>query len=110
MAAILSRWETIKKDKHGNHCHEQRKHFSLFLLLVDGMLGREALFILSQLSRVMVDKREEPLSLVRGWVNVRIAIAVARSYSRMIRGARLPSPLREREPDWDLKSGIGLAG
>ena len=28
----------------------------------------------------------------------------------MICGARLPSPLREREPDWDPESGIRLAG
>ena len=27
----------------------------------------------------------------------------------MILGARLPIPLWEREPDWDLESGIGLA-
>ena len=59
------------------------------------MLGREALVVISQLGRVMAEKREEePLSQVRGWVNGRIAIAVSRSYSRMIRGARLPSPLR----------------
>ena len=27
MASLMARWETIKKDKHGNHCHNQRKHF-----------------------------------------------------------------------------------
>ena len=49
MAELLGRWETIKKDKHGNHCSDQRKHFSLFVLSVDGMLGREALTILTKL-------------------------------------------------------------
>ena len=74
------------------------------------MLGREALVMLSQLSRVTEEKREEPPSQVRGWVNRRINIAIVRSYSQMIRRARPPSPLREREPDWDPESGIGLAG
>ena len=37
MAAILAQWETIKNDKHGKHCHNQRKHFSQFVLSVDGM-------------------------------------------------------------------------
>ena len=27
MAALLSWWETIKKDKHGKHCHDQGKCF-----------------------------------------------------------------------------------
>ena len=58
----------------------------------------------------MVEKREESLLQVQWWANVHIAIAIARSYSQMIRGARLPSPLQEREPDWDPESGIGLAG
>ena len=101
MTSLLARWEKIKKDKHGKHCHKQRKHFLLFALSVDGMLGREALVVLFQLSQFMEEKREEPLFQVRGWVKGHITIAVARSYSRMIRGDRLPSPLQEREPDWD---------
>ena len=100
----------MKKDKHGKYCHNQRKHILPFVLSVDGMLGREVMVVLSQLSRVMSARRAKPLSQVRGWVNGRIAIAVVKSYSRMIRGARLPSPLWEREPDWDSESGIGLAG
>ena len=66
--------------------------------------------MLSQLSRDMAEKMEEPLSQVRGWVNGIIEIAVARSYSQMIYGAWLPSPLQEQEPVWDPESGIGLAG
>ena len=74
---------------------------SPFVLSVGGIIGREALVVLSQLIRFMVEKQEEPLSQVRDWVNGRMAIAVARSYSRMIRRAQLPSPLQEEEPDWD---------
>ena len=57
MTSLLARWENIKKDKHCNQCHDQRKHFPPFFLSVDGMLGREALVEISQLSRVMGDKR-----------------------------------------------------
>ena len=76
---------------------------------MDGILAREALVVISQLSRVMSDKREEPLLQVRGWLNGRIEIAIAMSYSRMIFRARLSSPLREQEPDWDPESVIRLA-
>ena len=27
MAALIALWETIKKDKHSKHFHDQRKHF-----------------------------------------------------------------------------------
>ena len=74
------------------------------------MLGREALVMLYRLSLVMAEKREEPLLQVYGWVKRNITMAVARSYSLMIRGAHIPSPLWEREPDWDQESGIWLAG
>ena len=50
MTALLARCEKIKKDKHGEHCHNQWKHFSPFVLSVDGMLGRESLVFISQLS------------------------------------------------------------
>ena len=109
ITALLARWETINKDKHGKHCHDQRKHFSSFVLSVDGILGRGALVILSQLSQSMAEKREEPLLQVRGWVNGQIAIAVARSYSQMIHEARIPSPLRKWETSWDPEPVIGLA-
>ena len=47
----------MNKDKHSKHCHNQRKRFSPFVLSVNGMLGREALVAISQLSRFMADKR-----------------------------------------------------
>ena len=58
MTALLDRWETIKKDKHGKHYHNQRKHFSSFVLSLYGILCREALVVLSQLSPFVAEKRE----------------------------------------------------
>ena len=65
--------------------------------------------MLSWLSQFIAEKREEPRLQVQGWVNGRIAIAVAKLYSQMIRVAWLPSPLREQELDWYPESGIRLA-
>ena len=58
----------------------------------------------------MSEKSEEHLSQLRGWLNGRITISVARSHSQMIHGARIPSPLWEQEPGWDPESVIGMAG
>ena len=92
MTALLSRCENIKKDRHSKHCHNQQNQFSPFVLSVDGMLGMEALVLMSQLSQFMAEKMEEPLLQVQGWVNGQIVIDIARSYSQMIRGAGLTSP------------------
>ena len=109
MDKLLARWGKENKYKHVNHCHDRRIHFSLFSLSVDGMLGKEALVVLTNLSQLVAEKLEEPISHLRGWFNGRISIAVVRLYSLMIRGACLPVPLRDREPDWDSVSGLGLA-
>ena len=52
----LSRWEKEKKYKHGKNCHKKHKHFSLFVLSVYGMLGKEALVVLSKLSQLIATK------------------------------------------------------
>ena len=69
---------------------------------MDGVLGRESIVVLFQLSQVMAEKRKEPQSQVVGLVKGHISIAVERSYPWIIRGAWLPSPMREHDPGWDL--------
>ena len=81
MTTLLAWWETIKKDKHVNHCHDGQNLFSPFVFSVGGMIGRETLVVLANLSRIMAAKMDEPISNVRGWVNGQIAILIARLYS-----------------------------
>ena len=78
------------KDKPGNHSHKQRKPFSSFFLSIYDMVINEALVIITNLSRLVLENRKEPLLHVHGWVNGWIIIAVARSYSFMIHGDNLP--------------------
>ena len=66
MTSLLTRWGNIKKDKHGNHCNDQWKQFQLFVNSVNGMLGMEAVVVLSQLRRIMADKKKETLFNYRG--------------------------------------------
>ena len=78
MDKLLDIWEKEKKDKYGNKINYQWKHFYSFSLSVDGMLEKEAIVVLKILSRLIVEKIEEYLSQVHGWVNVRITIEVMR--------------------------------
>ena len=73
------------------------------------MLEKEALVLLVNLSRLMVAKIEESISHVQGCVNGRIEIVFDILYFRMILRARLPIPLQDRDPDWELGSGLVLA-
>ena len=56
----------MKNDKHFKHCYDQRKHFSPFVLSIDGILGKEALVVLANLSQLMAKKKDEPISHLRG--------------------------------------------
>ena len=55
--------------------------FSPFSLSVHGIIRKEAIVVLMNLSRLMAVKLEEPLSHVCGWVNSRITIEVTSLYS-----------------------------
>ena len=96
MTSLLSRWEEIKIYKHGKNCNNQHKHFSTFFISVERMLGREALIMISQLSRVMAEKKVELLSQVRG--------VGKRTHCNRRFKVLLTSPLQEREPGWDPES------
>ena len=93
MDKLLVFWYKENRDNSGNQLHEQRKHVYQFFLSVDGILGKEALVVLPNVSRLMAEKLEKPISHVCGCVNGRIAITVAAFYSHMIIGARLPNSL-----------------
>ena len=60
MITLLDSLEKIKKDKHSKNVHEQQKKY-LFLLYVYGILGREALVIITDLSQLMAEKMNEPI-------------------------------------------------
>ena len=70
ISALLAQWEKIDKYTHGKHCHNQRKHFSPFVISIYGMLGREVLVILANLSRLMEAKTDEPISHVQGGLRI----------------------------------------
>ena len=61
MAELLAWWKKINKDKHGKHCHYQEIYCSLFVISVNEILGREALVLLKNLTRLMAKKMNEPI-------------------------------------------------
>ena len=64
------------------------------------MFGKRALVILPCLSWLMAEKCEDPISNAHGCFNGQIKIMVVGSYSLMIYGFCLSSPMQDQELDW----------
>ena len=62
MGKLLARWYKKNKNKHSKNFHNKWKHFSTFFLSLDGMIEKESLLILTNLSQLMAEKLEEPIS------------------------------------------------
>ena len=92
---LLARWEKLRM-KNTGIIAMTNIIFSSFVLLVDTIMGKEALIVLATLSQLMAAKMDKPIFHVKGWVSARTAIAVARSYSRLLRIARSPNPFLTR--------------
>ena len=109
MDKLLEGWKKPKKENNLQACYYQRRHFSMFVLSVDGIIGKESLVVLATLIRIIAAKMDKPILHVTVWVNGHTAIAVTRLYSRVLRLAQSPSILRTRKPEWVAVSGLGLA-
>ena len=56
MDNLLAFWENQNKDKHGKNFQYQRKNDPPFVLYVNGMLGKEALVVIVDLSQLTAEK------------------------------------------------------
>ena len=58
----------MKKYNRGKQFHEQQKYVYPFVLSVDGMLGKQAMVVLVNLSQLMADKMDKPILHVCGCI------------------------------------------
>jgi hypothetical protein len=107
---VLEAHEREKKKKCLGACLEQRRHFSPFVVLTDGLLGKEAKILLRKLSSMLAEKWEKPCSAeVCCYVNARMSIAIVRATHLCIRESRIPTgKMCNRLPQWEDKAGLGL--
>ena len=69
---------------------QQRRHFSPFVALVDGLLGVESTATLKRLAIRLATKWKQPYSKTCGYVSSRIAITLVHATHRCIQGSRVP--------------------
>ena len=110
--AVLKTAERSKKKKHLNHCQQQRRHFTLFVVSTDGMIGDEANAMVKRLALVLSQKWEKTYSRVCGWLRSRIGIAIVRATHRCLRGSRISRDIMSiphKYPTWEDGAGLNLS-
>ena len=87
-AKVLELQEKEKKGKYLQVYHELRKDFTPLVYCVNGMAGRETRCAESRLAHHLARKWNRPKSQLVGFVRVRLALAIVRANTLLIRGSR----------------------
>ena len=106
---VLETQEREKKRKYLEPCLAQRRHFTPFVMSVDGLLGKEGDFFIRRLAGRLSTKWQRPYSMVKGFVTTRISVAAIRGASLCVRGSRVPADqISCRRHQWEDGAGLGL--
>ena len=105
----LQEAERGKKRIYLQACLQQRRHFSHFVVLVDGQLGVEATATLKRLASRLSTKWRQPYSQTCGYVKSRIAITLVHTTHCCIQGSMVPEhQISVQRPQWEDGAGINL--
>ena len=85
---VLARHEKLKKGKYLGRCLKMRRHFTPLVYSCDGVPGTETAAAEKQLARLLAEKWTRDYSEMCGYVRTRMALAVVRSNTMMLRGPR----------------------
>ena len=107
--ATLARGEASKKKKHLQACMKQRRHFTPFIVSIDGLVGVEATALMKCLSWRLSQKWHRPHSQIAGHLNARLSVSILRATTRCLYGARtMCDASKLRLPMWEDGAGLGL--
>jgi hypothetical protein len=105
---VQQKQEKVKRTEYLRPCLEQRRSFVPFVVSKDGLLGREAKNLLKPIALRLTAKWEQPYSVVRGFVNARINLAILQATNPCIRGSRVPASKMSKRVPWHDGAGLGL--
>ena len=87
-AKVLERAAKVKKSKYLEACLERRRSFMPLIYSVDGMACKEARAYEKRVASLMATKLDCAYSEMVGFVRGRMSLAVIKSNTMMLRGAR----------------------
>ena len=78
-----------KKRKYNSAAEARRASFTPFVVSTDGMLGREANFLLKTLAQSISIKWDvKPLGQTTGWLRTKLSFAILRAINLCLCGSR----------------------
>ena len=89
VTAVLSSAEREKKRKYAHAAEARHASFTPFVLSIDGLLAREAQFVVRRFADKLSTKWGKPYGKVMDWVRTRLSFATLRATSRCVRGCRV---------------------
>ena len=96
-----------KKDKYLDACLERRKSFTPLVYSVNGMACKEARAFEKRVASLLALKWEQRYSKMVGFVRAWMSLAIIRSNTHLLRGARTSRPQRLSMEDGAAMSGHG---
>jgi hypothetical protein len=102
---VLRRCEQLKKEKHLRACHEMRRDFTPLVYSVDGCAGRETKQAERKLAGALAGKWDREYSEMVAYVRTRMALAVIRANTLLLRGSR-----RRRAQQPQIDEGAAMNG
>ena len=104
---VLLRGEKEKKAKYLQACLDRRRSFVPLVFLVEGLRGRECQAASKCLAYLLSEKWNWTYSAVAGYVRSRLSVALVRTTSLCLRGARDPTA-RAGHAVWESGEGLRL--
>ena len=96
--------EKEKKRKYTQAAQARHASFSPFVLTVDGLMAREARFVVQWITRTLSTKWSKSYGVVMGWVQTRMSFAILRATNLCVRGSKV-----KWRSGTGMEDGAGLA-
>ena len=87
-AKVLEKAAKLKRDKYAKACNERRKSFTPLVYSVDGLACKEARAFERRVASLLATKWDRRYSEMVSFVRTRMSIALVRSNTLLLRGAR----------------------
>ena len=101
--------ERGKKRMYLEACLQQRRHFSPFVALMDGLMGVEATATLKRFASRLATKWKQSYSKTCGYVKSRIAVTLMRANHCCIQGSWVPAQrISVHQTQWEDGAGLNL--
>ena len=96
-----------KKEKYLHPCMDRRSSFTKMVYSADGITGTEAVAAHRRLASLLSNKKNREYLEMCGFVRARVSLAIVRSNTLILRGARDKDVYTQHIPN--LENGVVIA-